>query len=303
MPRRGENIRKRKDGRWEGRYKTTNESNGIVKYCSVYGHSYSEVKSKLSEVKSFRQAYAPQKVTPITVGDALNMWRECSRLKHKGATEVKYEYLITKHIMPELGSIRLRDITIPLLNDFLYKKTKAGRLDGEGSLSSSYVRTIAVIVHSAIQYAIDEKLCEPINIKTIKPPVSKNEPIVLSSKEQQMLENSLLSDMDVTKLGVYISLNTGLRIGEICALSWSDIDLDERILHVRSTVSRVKASHESKQQTTLIIDKPKTKTSLRDIPISSKLYPVLQTMKQTAGSSYVVSDDRKFISPRTYEYR
>lgn len=303
MPRRGENIHKRKDGRWEGRYKRNDEFGGMTKYGSVYGRTYSEVKAKLSEMKSNEPVRSSLKCRSKTFGEVLALWRSFHRLNHKGATDAKYEYMIQKHIIPELGSMKLTEITNAVINDFIFRKTTSGRLDGKGGLSPAYVRTIAVIIQSAIQFAVDEKMCAPINLKTIKPTVEKNELDVFSAKEQQQLEHLLLCDMDETKLGVFISLNTGLRIGEICALTWKDIDLTERIIHVRATVSRVKASPESEQQTKLIIDKPKTKTSLRDIPISTKLYPILQAMKEKATSAYVASDNCSFVSLRTYEYR
>ena len=113
----------------------------------------------------------------------------------------------------------------------------------------------------------------------------------------------MLRDMDETKLGVYISLYTGLRIGEICALSWEDIDLSNGLLYVRHTLSRVLCEENGKRRTVLIIDQPKTQSSLRKIPINSDLLRILNEMYPKAESRYVVSNQASFVSPRTYEYR
>jgi len=238
-----------------------------------------------------------------TLGDALSMWMKSERLQHKASTEIKYEYLIEKHILPELGKIKLKNITSALLNDFIYKKTTDGILDGKGGLSASYVRTMAIIIQSAVKFATNEKICDPMNISAIKPKLPRSESRVLSSKEYMQLEACLREDMDETKLGIYISLCTGLRIGEICALKWEDINIEEKIIHIRATVSRVKASPDSRYSSIWIIDTPKTTMSVRDIPIPSKLYPILIIMKKAAISPFVASDNYTFISPRTYEYR
>lgn len=118
------------------------------------------------------------------------------------------------------------------------------------------------------------------------------------------MENLCLAETDETKVGVLLSLYAGLRIGEVCALTWGDIDLDERIIHIRHTVSRVNKNIENgAKSTTLIIDRPKTKSSFRDIPLCSKLIPVLAELKKRTASPYVISNREQFISPRTYEYR
>ena len=97
-------------------------------------------------------------------------------------------------------------------------------------------------------------------------------------------------------------MNTGLRISEVCALRWNDIDFEAEILHVRSTVARVKGEG-GDCATKLIIDRPKTKASLRDIPISRKLMGALISLYKKRKSEYVVSKKVGFVSPRTYEYR
>ena len=122
-------------------------------------------------------------------------------------------------------------------------------------------------------------------------------------KLQNKLENYLLQDIDETKLGVYMSLYTGMRIGEICALSWEDVDLQNRVIYVRHTVVRIRTEEDGKVITKQIIDRPKTNASLRCIPICSSLLNVLGSYAEHSRSEYVVSNNPQFVLPRTYEYR
>lgn len=301
MPKRGENIRKRNDGRWEGRYKKMTDSSGKTQYGSIYGKTYAEVKFKLKELNQ-KQFY---KTNPIgkerKFKEVLILWKETNHLKHKGATETKYDYLIERHIEPELGNLPLSAITTLKLNEFAEKKLSCGRLDRKGGLSPSYVRSMMIIITSAMQFAIDEGMCASLKTAAFKPSIEKKELKIISPDEQELFENFLLSDIDETRFGIYLSLNCGLRIGEICALRWTDIDLEKKVIHIRGTIARVK--NKLTGGTSLIVDRPKTKASIRDIPIQSKLIPVISEMKNTCSFPFVLSNSNTFLSPRTYEYR
>lgn len=305
MPRRGENIRRRKDGRWEARYKKGVNSAGRTVYGSVYGKSYREVKTKQLEKmqNTTKTTIAMDKGYPY-FREVLSLWIEDSRVRLKGATECRYRNLIDEHIMPELGNKQVNELTGPAINAFLADKLDHGRLDGRGGLSPSYVRSIMLVIRSAINFAAAEKLCFPLQSKISKPPVISKDLPILSPAEQKNLERQCLAETDETKAGVLLSLYAGLRIGEVCALSWDDIDWEEKVIHIRHTVSRVSTNLENgAKSTTLIIDRPKTKSSFRDIPLCSKLIPVLVALKKQTASPYVVSNREQFISPRTYEYR
>ena len=304
MPKKGENIRKRADGRWEGRYKVDTLTDAKTKYHSVYGKTYKEVKDKIRLITSQPALLNEKKQQqPILIKEIITQWLNSSKSIHKGATEVRYEYLIEKHIIPELGDVPLSSVTSSMLTSFMNRKLEQGSLNGKEALSPAYVRSIMSVTLSILQFAVNEGLCQPLNINLQKPSIDKRELEVLSVFDQNRLESALLNNINETKLGILISLNTGLRIGEVCALSWNDIDFENQIFHIRSTVARVKSDDERNGTTKLIIDKPKTKSSLRDIPIPSKLIPILVFMKQRATGIYVVSNNNCFISPRTYEYR
>lgn len=304
MAKRGDNIHKRKDGRWEGRYKKGRRSDGTIQYGSVYGKTYAEVKEKLKDTVTFTEAaYIPQKHVK-NFEEALNLWMDNNRIRLKGATINKYQNLIETHILPELGNIKISDLTSTIINTYLSEKMKYGRLDDKGGLSSSYVKSIMLIINAAIQFAVKEGICTPLKTPISKPTLTKKELQILNYDEQKQLETYLQLGEEPSKLGVLLSLHTGLRIGEVCALSWEDIDFTNCIIKVRHTVARVRnTSEKTNNRTCLIIDSPKTKASVRDIPIPSILLPKLISLRKISTSKYVISNNNSFVSPRTFEYR
>lgn len=209
--------------------------------------------------------------------------------------------MLEKHILPKLGEYKITEIDSLAINEFLQKKLESGRLDGKGGLSKSYVRSMMIIIKSILQYAVNEQLCIPLNNQIYSPSIDKKTLEIINPKKQQLFEQYLLNDLNETKLGILITLHTGLRIGEICALTWDDIDTESEVIHVRNTISRIR--NDDNSGSILIVDKPKTKASIRDIPISTMLMPAVYYMRQNAKSKYVVSNKKSFISPRTYEYR
>lgn len=302
MSKRGDNIHKRKDGRWEGRFPKGRKENGEIRYGSVYGKTYREVKEKLGQISVDNNNSIISKNRDICFKDVLLLWMENNKLRLKGGTINKYQNLIDTHILPELGGIHLSELTSTQINNFLSDKINSGRIDAKGGLSSSYVQSIMLVISAALNFAVKEDLCLPLKTPICKPVIQQKEIIILSLKEQKELETHLFNELDSTGTGILLSLHTGLRIGEVCALLWDDIDLLNGIIKVRHTVARVRAN-DCSNATQLIIDTPKTKASVREIPISSSLLPILKRMKEKSTSPYVTSDTNSFVNPRTYEYR
>ena len=302
MAKRGDNIRKRKDGRWEGRYKKGRAVDSCIIYGSVYGKTYKEVKEKMAAIISHPLQLATPKGQGKTFGEVLNLWMDNNRARLKGGTINKYQNLIDTHIMPELGQTKINELSATRINTFLNEKISRGRVDGSGGLSASYVRSIMLVINAAIKYAVSEQLCSPLKTPICKPSADKTELSILSAEEQKKLEASLLNNFDLTGAGIYISLHTGLRIGEVCSLAWNDIDMNKRVIHVRHTVARIRSSS-SAGSTILVIDTPKTKASKRDIPISSTLLPILLKLKTLSSKGFLLTGTNEFIKPRTFEYR
>lgn len=304
MPRREKNIYKRKDGRWEGRYPKNRDDKGKIIYGSIYGKKYQDVKEKLSLISKNEQEKIVLSKKDYKFQEILLMWLHANSIRYKGATENKYQYLIETHIIPKLGNVKLSQISTTMINSFLLEKMENGRLDNTGGLSASYVRSIMLIINSALKFAANEQLCLPLKNPIYKPVCYKKEFPILDKEVQKKLEKFLMKELNPSKAGIFISLHTGLRIGEICALSWDDIDISKEIIHVRHTIARVKDKNSAnKNATKLVIDTPKTKSSIRDIPISSRLLPIIMQLKKISVSEYLCSCNQVFVSPRTFEYR
>lgn len=298
MPRRGENIRKRQDGRWEGRYKAQNNYAETGRYVSVYGKTYAEVKAKLKTAKEENpgKPHAPERFR-----DLLSQWLAARRPELKETTLNRYEYLLRRHVLPELGEVPLHRLHARTINAFLENKRKGGGLAAGGELSAAYVRSIAVVIQSALRYGTAEGLCPPITGKICKPAMESAEIRILSQEEQRALEQTIYAHTDPTGIGVLLALYGGLRIGEVCALSWEDVDLAHATIRVRHTVSRVRTPDGSR--TALILSSPKTTASFRTVPIHPALLPLLQNTLRTGGSPYVAADAKTFVNPRTFAYR
>lgn len=304
MSKRGDYIHKRKDGRWEGRYPQGRTAKGSIKYTSVYGKSYREVKEKLLIISKATESEIALKNQEKTFGQILQLWMENNKLRLKGGTINKYQNLIDSHILSELGTVHIGDLDATSINKFLNKMLASGKIDGTGGLSPSYVRSMAIVINAAIKYAVDEGFCLPLKTTICKPIPKKNMCHVLDINTQQLFEAALLRDLDLTKAGILVTLHTGLRIGEVCALSWDDIDFKQNVIHVRHTIARIrKSTTNSSGMTELIVDTPKTKSSLRDIPISSKLRPIFLELQKHSSTGFLISGNSSFVHPRTFESR
>ena len=138
MPKRGENIRKRRDGRWEGRYIVGYKPDGKTKFQSVYGKNYLEIKRKLLQATEKLPAGAlPNSCKSMNFREVLFLWLENRKLKLRPLTYAKYTQMIEKHLSETIGSYSITRIDISIINGFLEEKINSGRLDQNGGLSTS----------------------------------------------------------------------------------------------------------------------------------------------------------------------
>lgn len=268
MPKRGENIYKRKDGRWEGRYIKCRTLHGRIQYGYVYGKSYSEVKSKLKETRSMPiltpDSRGPQ---PTSYSEILKMWLLSAKNHVKESTFSRYNHLVERHIQPFLGGYQINEISNALLEEFIDHLLRCGRLDGSGGLSPKSVSDILVVIKRSMRYAQENNhlvICSTAGLSVKR---SRKDMRVLSKIEQRQLEYVLMQDMDLTKFTVLLCLYTGIRIGEACALRWEHFRLDSGILEVRETMQRIQAPQNMESKTRIIITEPKSASSNRDIPL------------------------------------
>ena len=153
MPRKGENIYKRKDGRWEGRYICSYNAENKAKYTYIYGRTYSEVKQKLNEERGNPKQVHLSSKRSILYSELLDSWLHSSQLNTKESTHARYTHLINTHIKPQLGKYMLSSITTEIIENFIESQLAEGRLDNTGGLSAKTVTDILTIVKSTMEYA------------------------------------------------------------------------------------------------------------------------------------------------------
>lgn len=302
MSKRGENIRKRKDGRWEGRYIKSREANGKAIYGSVYGKTYTSVKEKLKEVNNNQSEFLKGK--KMTFGEALFLWLESNKIKQKTQTYSKYLQLINTQITPSIGHIKLSRINYVIINQYISEKSISGNLNTKEALSPSYIQTICFIIESTIRFCVENNLCSPISGKIVRPAKVRKDIKILSFEEQRILERILLTDINETKVGILLSLYAGLRVGEVCGLRWENIDLENGIIHIDSSVERIKNINKQNgsSKTVLILSDTKSDTSNRTIPISNILQKILLKNKQNNNRFVIEGKTYPYADPRTLQY-
>ena len=289
MPRKGENIYKRKDNRWEGRYKAGVDESGKSRYRSVYGKTYQEVKIKLIALKS-----APVETSSgtLTVKELFEEWLSAIKLKVKSSTYANYRMKADKHILPEFGRLRYDKMAVQSVHSFIEKKLESG-------LSAKYVSDIIIVFKSMTKYISRIHGFRNPLADVILPKVAKTEMKLFTDNQQKQLCSYLLNDLNNTSVCVLLSLYTGLRIGEICGLKWSDIDFEKNVLTVRRTVQRIRTGEHG---TKLIVDTPKSCASQRSIPIPAFIMNILKRFK-SSDNLYILSGNAKVTEPRTLQRR
>lgn len=301
MARHGENIRKRKDGRWEARVICGYQTNGKARYKYFYGHSYDEVRRRKNELLSgnvsCQTTITPRKETVKTL---LEEWLSSVECHVKESTLAKYRFCIHKHIVPELGGILLINLTSDDIEQFKQHKLTDGKMNQKGGLSPKTVTDILSVLKLALLYGEEKKYFSEGQIKIRNPRQARVQIHVLTPDEQQKLVEHILYQEDPSYLGIIIALYAGLRIGEICALRWDDIDFVHGILKVCHTIMRISNyDSEDGNKTKIIIETPKTACSNRLIPLPQFLTDYLALYRKD-DQSYVITGKRKFMEPRNY---
>lgn len=286
MPRREENIYKRRDGRWEGRVLINS------RYHSVYARSYAEVKQKL-------RSYSDTTKTSIqanrhTVSEYANQWLASVKLKCKASTHNKYSNICKNHIIPIIGKYRISDLLLTHIE---------GMLELREYLSSKTRSDILCVVKMIISYAQQSGCSCQMNLKSLAIRLPKSEMHVLSLSEQKRLTEFLLSEQTLRSAGVLLALSTGIRIGELCALRRKDISFESGLLHIGATMQRIQTEDLIKR-TEVVISEPKSACSIRDIPLSENHIAFFKQFYETMpNEAFLLSGEvSHFTEPAALRY-
>ena len=278
------NIRKRKDGRWEGRYTAGHDSEtGKAIYKNVLGKTQAEVKAKLKAAIQEAQTLDLSKTGKYTVGEWMEVWFEdYAKLKVRPSSHQTYRGYIDNHIRPNIGDIPLEKLTsldLQKLYKKLLTKGRVERLEAKGQpkgLSPKTVRNIHQILSSALKLAQEQRiiLANPAE-RCALPKVEHREMKTLPVEQLQSFLREA-RESGVFEL-YYLELATGLRRGELLGLKWEDIDLQKGDLRVKRQVSRINGE---------VMEAPlKTKNAYRTLPLAEDTIDVLKEQREKVGSS------------------
>ena len=229
----------------------------------------------------------------MKISRVIELWKEDKKQYVKKSSYSAYLLLIENHLLPTFGEqISVEESEV---QEFVFKKLEEG-------LSQKTIKDILIVLKMILKFGVKNKLFEYQQFD-IQFPTERETPgiEILSRTNQKKIMNYVQEHFTFKNLGIYICLSAGIRIGEICALTWEDINTDTGIISIRKTIQRIYIVEDMKRHTELILDTPKTKNSIREIPMSRNLQKMLKPVKKVVNESfYVLTNEAKPTEPRTY---
>lgn len=225
--------------------------------------------------------------------EIIRLWREDKKQYVKTSTISAYTLLIENHILPAFGKAdRINEADV---QEFVFEKLNSG-------LSQKSIKDILIVLKMILKFGVKNGYFEYTQIDIKFPTQRERQEIeVLSRSNHRKVISHIQENFTFRNLGIYICLCAGMRIGEICALKWEDIDTENGIISVKKTIQRVYMIEGEERYTELILDSPKTKNSIRDIPMTKDLLKLLKPLKRIMNNNYfVLTNESKPTEPRTY---
>lgn len=221
------------------------------------------------------------------------------KIASKQRTYKRYFETVVTHIIPKLGECKMNDLTSIELQKFVTELLSNGNIKTGKGLSSSAVNSIVTVLQSSLAVAHGLGLIESNPASNIKrPKLTEKQVECFGIAEQKQIERAVFADKRTYMLGVVVCLYTGLRIGELLALTWKDVDFGNGTISVTKTCYD---GNDSEGKFGLIVDEPKTPSSRRIIPLSKQMISVLKEIRKQGNTERIISKDGKPLSVRTYQ--
>lgn len=304
MSRKGENIYKRKDGRWEGRYIKARSRQGKAIYGYVYARSYYDVKRKMcSTIANLENpSHEPPSVltSNLRFCELADDWLQSIQPQIKESTYIKYRNLIHSYILSEFQNVTVNVMTTDCIKDHCNALLVKGGVHA-GGLSPKTVSDVLSLIRSMFRYAEMKGIHPPCTGKEIIIKQSSKEMNILCRSDQERLCQYLFNNLSERNLGILLCLFTGMRIGEICALKWEDISFKEKTVHVHQTMQRIQIEGNSNKKTAVIITTPKSSCSIRTIPIPENIICMMANTFPVRHGYVLTGSDNKYIEPRSLQ--
>ena len=296
MPRKGENIYKRKDGRWEGRVLKLDG-----KYRYLYAKTYREVRSKMKDTRELNKFVNTKRTNKKeSAADLFEAWLSGEIMTRlKPSTYENYYHCINKYVIPYFrlpGNAQLSEESIRQLVE---------EINQNAAISVSYRRKILSILKTALREIYRDVPNHPsvAELVTLPKVRSSKEVPVFSMKEQPMIEHVVQQSEDKRLLGIMLCFYSGIRLGELCALKWEDFDFEAGAVSITRTVSRIRNREPNREKTVLHVGTPKSETSLRKIPLPAFLLRLIEkySLPFEEDDCYMLSGKAAPFDPRIYQ--
>lgn len=297
MARRGENIRKRSDGRWEGRYIKGRSADGKPFWGYVYGATYAEVR-EISIRKKAEHGIYNLSNTEITFLAVSEQWLYSVRQSVKESTFSHYQYTLRHYLLPVFGYFKMSALDEKILEQGLLEIiTPTSRK--QKPLGVAMAQECLSMLRRICKYAAHFHLIRPLEISVKLPKKNPKTLLPFTLEEQKKLQAFVMDSPTPRKIGLLLGFQLGLRIGEICGLKWEDFDLSAGIVTIQRTISRISCGD---GHTKVVVQSPKTEKSNREIPLPKSLLRVLKQLSKNFSNEtwFLSGNEEKPVEPRCY---